>query len=86
VDEIEARIAALEQHAVLRSELRAEIRRAAHELRDDSDFSHPYWQKGLDVMTDHGLTKLGRKFVVWILGALAAALLLWLGSLGVLWK
>jgi dephospho-CoA kinase len=86
VNDLEARIATLEQHAVLRSELRAEIMRAAHELRDNKDFSHPYWRQGLDVMADHGLTKMGRKVLIYVVGACAAAFLLWLGSLGVLWK
>ena len=86
MNDLEARVSTLEQHVVLRSELRAEIMRAAHELRDDSQFSHPYWQKGFDVMADHGLTRAGRKILIYVVGACAAALLLWVGSLGVLWK
>lgn len=83
---IEERLSTLEQHAVLREELRSEIKRAAHELRDDSDFSQPYWAKGLDIMTEHGLTRAGRKILIYVAGAAAAAFLLWVGSLGVLWK
>jgi hypothetical protein len=37
-------------------------------------------------MADHGLTKLGRRLLIYVAGACAAAFLLWLGSLGVLWK
>lgn len=84
--DIEDRLSTLEQHAVLRDELRAEIKRAAHELRDDSDFSVPYWQRGADTATEHLLTRAGRKMLIYILGACGAALLLWVGSLGVLWK
>ncbi|MEY2656085.1 MAG: hypothetical protein RLZZ524_3113 [Pseudomonadota bacterium] len=84
--DIEERLSVLEQHAVLREELPAEIERVAYRLRDDSDFSHPYWQKGLEVMTDHGLTKMGRKALIYVVGACAAAFLLWLGSLGIFFK
>jgi len=84
--DIEERLSTLEQHAVLREELRGEIKRAAHELRDDSDFSRPYWQGGADTATEHLITRAGRKVLIYIAGACAAAFLLWIGSLGVLWK
>jgi hypothetical protein len=84
--DMEERLSTLEQHAVLREELRGEIERVAYRLRDNSDFNRPYWERGLEVMTDHGLTKMGRKALIYILGACAAAFLLWIGSLGVLWK
>jgi hypothetical protein len=85
-DSIEARLAWLEQHAVRRAELREEIKKAAHELRDDSDFSRPYWTSGADTATDHLFTKASRKVLIYIAGAAAAAFLLWLGSLGVFFK
>jgi type VI protein secretion system component VasF len=84
--DIEERLSTLEQHAVLREELRGEIKRAAHELRDDSDFAGPYWRRGADTAVDHLGTKVAKKIGMYIVGAIAAALLIWLGSLGVLFK
>ena len=83
---IEQRIAELEAHAVRKEDLRAEIKRAAHELRDDSDFAGPYWRRGADTAVDHLGTKVAKKIGMYIVGAIAAALLIWLGSLGVLFK
>lgn len=72
-DDLESRLATLEQHAVLREELRAEIRRAAHELRDDSEFSRPYWQSGADHMSNHLFDKAARRLLWLVLGIFGAA-------------
>ena len=78
------RVEALEaQVLALRGSMRDEIKRAAHELRDDSDFSGPYWRSGADHAVDHLFTKASRKLLMYVAGAIAAALLLWLGSLGI---
>jgi hypothetical protein len=83
---IEQRLDALERTAVRRTELRDEIKRAAQELRDDSDFSRPYWQIGADTATEHLVTRASRKLLIWVVGAIGAAALLWLGSLGVFFR
>jgi uncharacterized protein YdhG (YjbR/CyaY superfamily) len=85
-NDLEQRIAFLEAHAVRREEIRAEIKKAAHELRDDSDFAGPYWSYGADRMVDHVGTKAAKKLGMYVIGAIVAALLLWLGSLGVFFK
>ena len=85
-DDIEHRIAALEAHAVRRADIRDEIKRAAHELRDDSDFAGPYWRSGADHAIDHLSTKAAKRLAMYVIGAVAAALLIWLGSLGVFFK
>ena len=85
--DLAARVDALEaQLEVLRDELRAEIKRAAHELRDDSDFVGPYWRNGADHVTGHLTDKAARKLLLFVVGAITAALLMWLGSLGLLFK
>lgn len=85
-DNLETRVEVLERKlAVLREEMRAEIKRAAHELRQDSDFAKPYWRDGADHITDHLFTQASRKLLWVVLGALGSAFLLWAGSHG-FWK
>lgn len=76
-----------DQLVVLREELiremSSEIKRAAHELRDDSDFAGPYWRSGADHVADHLTTKAARKLLLYVIGAIAAGALMWLGSLGI---
>lgn len=85
--DITARVESLEaQIEALRAELRAEIKKAAHELRDDSDFAGPYWRSGADHVTGHLTDKAARKLLLFVVGAVTAALLMWLGSLGLLFK
>jgi hypothetical protein len=65
------------QVRVMRDEIRDEIKAAAHELRDDSDFSGPYWRSGVGHMSEHMLTRMGRwlvRIVGYALGAAALAL------------
>jgi hypothetical protein len=82
--DIAERVDALEaQVSALRDEMRAEIKRAAHELRDDSDFAGPYWRSGADHVTEHLTTKAARKLLMYVIGAIATGLLLWAGSLGI---
>ena len=82
--DLEHRVEALEAQVIaLRESMRYEIKRAAHELRDDSDFSGPYWRSGADHAVDHLFTKASRKLLIYVAGAVAAATLLWLGSLGI---
>jgi hypothetical protein len=71
--DIEERLSTLEQHAVLRSELRTEIKRAAHELRDDSSFARPYWQTGADHISNHWFDKAARRLLWLVLGILGTA-------------
>ena len=71
--DIEERLSTLEQHAVLRDELRSEIKRAAHELRDDSAFSRPYWQGGADHISNHWFDKAARRLLWAVLGVFGAA-------------
>tara|TARA_R110000868_G_scaffold79462_1_gene226144 strand:+ start:80 stop:430 length:351 start_codon:yes stop_codon:yes gene_type:complete len=72
--------------STLRLELKSMVIEAAHDLRDDSDFSVPYWKAGADHVADHWWGKLSRRGMVVVLGACAAALLIWLGTLGIVLK
>ena len=85
--ELEARVEYLEkQIQTLREEMRAEIKWAAHELRSDSDFIRPYWKDGAEHFLDHIFTLASRKVLWIVLGAIGTAILLWVGSTGVLFK
>jgi hypothetical protein len=84
---LEDRVAALEQQmSTLRSEMRSEVKQAAHELRDDSDFVRPYWVGGLSHMSDHAFTRVSRWAFWIILGSIGSVGLIYLGKLGVLFK
>ena len=72
--------------STLRLELKSMIIEAAHHLRDDSAFSAPYWKAGADHMTGHWWGQLSRKGMSFVVGACAVALLIWLGSLGIVFK
>jgi hypothetical protein len=81
--ELESRVEALErQLAVLRAELRDEIKSAAHELRDTDSFIVPFWKRGTDHATSHFLDRMGRWVLMIVGGAIAGWLLIWLGSTG----
>lgn len=85
--DIDQRVEALErQISTLREELRQEIKRAAHELRGDSDFIKPYWKDGADHLLDHIFTLASRRILWVVLGAIGTAILLWVGSTGVFTK
>lgn len=85
--DIDERVEALErQITTLREELRREIKQAAHELRGDSDFIKPYWKDGADHFLDHIFTLASRRILWVVLGAIGTAILLWVGSTGVLTK
>ena len=64
VDHLETQI------RVMRDEIVEQVKQAAHQLRDDSDFTGPYWRDGLGHMGEHMLTKAGR----WLIGIVAYAL------------
>ena len=70
--------------STLRLELKSLVIEAAHELRDDSNFSLPYWKDGADTVANHWWGQISRRGMIFVLGTAAAGLLLWLGSLG-LW-
>ena len=72
--------------AALRAEFREEMHATAHELRDSDTFMGPLWIKGTDKVFDHILTKLGRKLLLYVFGAVTTVFLIWLGSTGVLFK
>lgn len=85
--DIDQRVETLErQVATLREEMRREIKQAAHELRGDSDFIKPYWKDGADHFLDHIFTLASRRILWVVLGAIGTAILLWVGSTGVLTK
>lgn len=72
--------------ATLRLELKSMIIEAAHDLRDDSNFSVPYWKDGADAVADHWWGKLSKKGMALLVGACAIAILIWFGSLGIVFK
>jgi hypothetical protein len=81
------KIAALErQMHELRATLRATLIEVASELRDDSDWSGLAWRSGADIITEHWWTKLSKRGMALLVGAVAVALLIWLGSLGIIFK
>jgi hypothetical protein len=81
---IEARVRSLETYVqLLREELRDEIKKAAHELKGDSDFIKPYWRDGAEHFFDHLLTMASRRVFWLVLGAIGTALTLWAGSSGI---
>ncbi len=87
LDNLDERVEMLErQLVVLREELRREIKQAAHELRGDSDFIKPYWKDGAEHFTEHLFTLASRRILWVVLGAIGTAVLLWVGSTGVLTK
>jgi len=70
----------------MRASLRAMLIEVAEELRDDSEFTKPYWQNGADQVAEHWWGKISKRGMVFILGTAAAGLLIWFGSLGLLGK
>jgi hypothetical protein len=72
--------------STLRLELKSMIIEAAHDLRDDSNFSVPYWKDGADAVAEHWWGKLSKRGMALLVGACAVALLIWLGSLGIVFK
>ena len=83
--DIEERLSTLEQHAVLREELRGEIKRAAHELSGDDGFMKPAAQRFGDHVSNHWFDKAARRLlwlVLGIFGAAAAGLAMFLAGRG----
>ena len=65
------------QVRVMREEIVDQVKKAAHQLRDDSDFTGPYWRDGVGHVSDHIFTKAGRwllSIVGYAVGAAALAL------------
>lgn len=73
----------LEKLDEIRLEGKIAIKTAAHELRQDASFITPYWKDGASHISDHFFTGMAKKLLWAVLGALASAVLLWLGSKGV---
>ena len=80
---IEARVEALERQLdMLRKEMRAEIKAAAHELRDSDSFIMPFWRDGADHAGAHLFSRFARWLAVLVVGALGVWVLLMAGSSG----
>lgn len=76
--DLQRRVDSLEtQVRVLRDEVAEQIEATAYKLRDDSDFTGPYWRSGVGHVGDHIWTWVGRwlvRMVGYALGVSALAL------------
>lgn len=72
--------------STLRLELKSMVIEAAHDLRDDTGFLVPYWKSGAEAVAEHWWGKLSKKGMALLVGACAIALLIWFGSLGIVFK
>jgi hypothetical protein len=79
--ELETRVHALEKTV---AQLRTEIKAAAHELREDSNFMKPYSQSVANHVADHWIGTAGRALIKYLAIIIVGIVLFLAGRWGIL--